>query len=232
MALVLDLAYSQSNNAVTWTLADAAGTYVAVDNPNGWETGGATNPDVADIVIGTDTTTASKYHLLLDVTVTDKDGTDTTYDQLNLYDVSLAADLAFTGYTAATDLTWDFTPALLLSSGVTMGDADARLDDGLYVITYSLVENGDHTTTIVSALTETVLIDGDVRIGVYNKLRQIPVDYDYEAVDTSRDIMEALLGYAYLQAISASSAVAMQEELITMLFTLDKMNSNGSHYTW
>ena len=232
MALVLDLTYSQSNNATTLTVTDAAGTYHVVDNPTGWETGAATNPDVADIVISTDITTASKNHLLLDITVTDKDGITTIYDQLNLYDVSLAADVAFTGYTLASELTWDITPDMLEASGVAMGEATSKLDDGIYVVVYSLVLNSNHGTAAATALTESVLIDGDVRIDVYNKLRQIPVNYDYEAVDRSRDVMEALLGYAYLQAISASAAVAMTDELITMLYTLDKMNSDGSHYTW
>ena len=232
MALVLDLTYSQSNNAVTLTVADAAGTYNNPDNLGGWETGAATNPDPADIVISTDVTTASKNHLLLDVIVTDKNGVTTTYDQFNLYDVSLAADPTFTGYVLATDLTWDFTPDLFLSGGTAMGVATDRLDDGVYAITLSLVLDSNHATAITTALTESVLIDGDVRIGVYDKLRQVPVDYDYEAVDTSRDVMEALLGYAYLQAMSASAAVAMTEELTTMLYTLDKLESDGSHYTW
>ncbi len=76
------------------------------------------------------------------------------------------------------------------------------------------------------------MIDGDVRIDTYNKLRQVPVDYDYEAVDLSREVMEALLAYTYLQAMEASSAVSMKEELINMLYTLDKLVSDGSHYTW
>ena len=71
-----------------------------------------------------------------------------------------------------------------------------------------------------------------MRIDVYNKLRQISVDYDFEAQDTSRDVMEALLAYSYLQAIEASAAVAMIEELTDMLYTLDKLVSDGSHYNW
>ena len=226
MALVLDLEYSQSNDATTLTLTDDAGTYHVVDNADGWETGGATNLDPSDIVISTDVVNAgTEYHLLLDVVVTDKNGTETTYDQINLYDQNGGA------FTDASDLTWDLTPADFEEGGAAMGVATDKLDDGVYELVYQLVDNDDHAS-VKATFSEDILVDGDVRIDVYNKLRQITVDYDFEANDTSRDVMEALLAYSYLQAIEASSAVAMTEELINMLYTVDKLVSDGSHYTW
>jgi len=225
MALVLDLEYSQSNDAKTLTITDVAETYINPDNLTGW---GTPNADETDIVISTDVVNAgTEYHLLLDVTVTDKNNVSTTYDQLNLYDVNGGA------FADTTDLTWDLDCTDFVSGGIAMGAATDKLTDGIYAITYRLYDNDDHTATGLQAtFSEDVLVDGDVRIDVYNKLRQIPVDYDYEAVDTSRDVMEALLAYSYLQAIEASSAVAMTEELINMLYTLDKFVSDGSHYTW
>ncbi len=223
MALVLDLEYSQSNDAKTLTLTDNADTYHAVDNDDGW---GTPNPDTTDVVISTDIVNAgTEYHLLLDATVTDKNGVETTYDQINLYDQNGG------GFADASELTWDLTAADFEESGVAMGEATDMLTDGIYEFTYQLVDNDDHDE-VEATFSEDVLVDGDVRIDVYNKLRQIPVDYDYEAVDTSRNVMEALLAYSYLQAIEASSAVAMTEELINMLYTLDKLVSDGSHYTW
>jgi len=224
MALVLDLEYSQSNNATTLTITDVAGTYNNPDNLTGW---GTLTHSVINIVGPSDVTdyTPDKYHLLLDITVTDKDNVTTTYTQLNLYTVNGGA------FALATDLVFDITPDLLLSGGVAMGEVTDKLDDGVYQITYQLVANHSHAV-VKATFSEDVLVDGDVRIDVYNKLRQIPVDYDNEAVDTSRDVMEALLAYSYLQAMEASSAVAMTEELINMLYTLDKFVSDGSHYTW
>ena len=224
--VVFDLEYSQSNDATTLTITDVAGTYHAVDNTDGWGDAGEPKEDVTTIVAAADIVNAgTETHLLLDVVVTDKNGTETTYDQINLYDQNGGA------FVDAGDLTWDITPADLEESGSAMGAATDKLDDGIYAITYQLVDNDDHDV-VVQTFSEDVLVDGDVRIDVYNKLRQIPVDYDYEANDTSRDVMEALLAYSYLQAIEASSAVAMTEELITMLYTLDKLVSDGSHYTW
>ena len=224
MALVLDLTYSQSNNAVTLTLTDAAGTYHVVDNDDGWETGGATNPDPADIVASTDST-PSKYHLVLNVTVTDKYNVSTTYDEINLYDKNGGA------FVDAGDLTWDLTPADFDVSGTAMGLATDKLDDGIYDITYTL-RNNTTPFAVVVTFNENIVIDGDIRIDVYNKLRRIPYDYVNEHIDTSRSVMEALLAYSYLQSIEGSAAICLTEDLVNMLYTLDKLVSDGSHYSW
>lgn len=223
MALDLDLSYSQSNDATTLTVTDTAGEYDAANNTDGW---GSPNADYADIVASTDTASyvPDKYHLTLTITVTDKNGTSTAYDAINLYDHNGAA------FTAATDLTWDITAADLVASGTAMGTSSDRLDDGTYAIVYKLANNDDGTT--VDTVTESILVDGDVRYDVYNKLRQIPVNYDNEEKDMTRDIMEALLAYSYLQGIEASAAVAMTEEISSQLYTLDKLLSDGSNYTW
>ena len=222
MALNLDLSYTQSNDAVTLTITDASGTYSA-DNTTGW---GSPNRVVTDIVISTDkANSGTQTHLLLDVTVTDKDGTETTYTQINLWDHNGGA------FTTAADLTWEFTPADFVSGGTAMGTATDTLTDGLYAISYKLVDNDSHAT-INDFVSETIIIDGAIRIAVYDKLRQIPTDYDCEDNDRSKDIMEALLSYSYLQSIDASASVSMSTELVNMLYTLDKLVSDGSHYTW
>ena len=225
MALVLDLEYSQSNDAKTLTLTDSAGTYHVVDNDDGWETGGATNPDPADIVVLTDTTTPSKYHLVLNVVVTDKYSVETTYDEIDLYAINGEA------FVDAGDLTWDLTPADFDVSGTAMGLSTDMFDDGVYNITYTLRDNTTPFAVVVT-FNETIVVDGDVRIDVYNKLRNIPYDYVNEEIDTSRDVMEALLAYSYLQAIEGSAAVCLTEDLVNMLYTLDKLVSDGSHYSW
>jgi hypothetical protein len=223
MALVLDLEYSQSNDATTLTLTDTAGTYVVTDNEDGW---GTPNEETTDIVISTDIINAgSETHLLLDATVTDKNGVEIIYDQINLYDQNGG------GFADASELTWDLTSVDFVVSGLAMGEATDKLDDGVYALIYQLVDNDDHSN-VIATFSEDIIVDGDVRIDVYNKLRQIPVSYDYEAVDTSREVMEALLAYSYLQAVEASASVAMTEELINMLYTVDKLVSDGSHYTW
>jgi len=222
MAFTLNLSYSQSNNATTLTITDASGEYS--DNSTGW---GTPNPDVTDIVSASNTThTGDETHLILSVTVTNKDGVSTTYGDINLYDHENSGDFA-----DVSDLTWNFTPADFINDSTPMGVSTDELVDGVYSITYKLVDNDDHTT-VQGSLIESILIDGDVRIDVYNKLRQLSVDYDNENNDKSREIMEALLAYSYLQSIEGSASVSMSESLITMLYTLNKLLSDGSNYTW
>lgn len=223
MALELSLGKSQSNDAITLTLTDTAGTYHAADNPTGW--GGGTY-EVANIVASTDTTTSSKYHLLLDLTVTDKNGDSTSYDQINLYDHNGGS------FTDTGDLTWDFTPADFDVSGTSMGAATDKLDDGVYVFIYQLVLNSNHST-VYATLTEGFIVDGDVKIELYDMLRQVPDDYDNEALDKSKDILDALVAKSYYDGILAYSIPESNTTRIsTMLYTLDKMISDGSKYTW
>ena len=225
MALTLDLLYSQSNDAKTLTVTDNAGTYHVVDNPTGWETGGATNPDPADIVVSSDDSTADKYHLFFSATVTDKYNVTTVYEEIDLFAKNGGA------FVDASDLTWDLDASDFIKSAVAMGTDEEKLKDGVYDVTYTL-KNNVAPQAVVATLNEKIVIDGDVRIDVYNKLRLIPYDYMNEHIDTSRDVMEALLAYSYLQAIEGSAAICLTEDLVNMLYTLDKLVSDGSHYTW
>ena len=116
MALNLSLGYSQSNDATTLTITDTAGTYVVTDNETGW---GSPNEVVTDIVAGSDVINAgTETHLLLTVTVTDKTGTATVYDEINLYDHDSTGPFA-----DASDLTWDFTPIVNEHAGRTQSNS-------------------------------------------------------------------------------------------------------------
>jgi len=225
MALSLSLSYAQANNGITLTLTDDSGTYNNPDNLTGW---GDPNPVggfvFADIVAST-TTTADKYHLQLDITVTDKAGTVTQYDTIDLYDHNGGA------FVNVNDFVFNINPTHLIDDSIAMGIATDRLTDGIYNIVYALVDAPTDLVTTAS-IEQNILLDGDVRADVYNKLRQVPVDYDNENNDKSKDIMEALLSYTYLQALGSSADTSQIEELYTQLYTLDKLVSDGSNYTW
>ena len=226
MALNLSLTYAQSNNAITLTLTDTTGVYSG-SNTGGWETGGPpTNPDLVNIV-GSATTTAAKYHLQLIAVVTDKSGTETTYNTIDLYDHNGGA------FGDTTDLTWQFNAGDFIGStdSTAMGLSSAKLTDGIYNLTYRLVD-APTDLVISDSLEQSITIDGDVRIDVYNKLRQVSKDYENENNDKSRDHMEALLSYTYLQGLLSSTDTSQIEELYTQLYTLDKLVSDGSNYTW
>lgn len=225
MALDLSLSYSQSNNAVTLTVTDSAGEYT-VNNTGGWSGGG--NEFYEHIVVSTNITPGTlntNYHLILDVTVTDKSNVSTTYDTINLWDHNGSA------FTAASELTFDFNPAHFVKDSTAMGASTDMLVDGIYDISYKLVENDDHLV-IAASVIESIKVDGDVRYNVYNQLRQVSTDYDCEINDMSKEHMDALMSYTYLQSIDASSSVSEKESIISQLYTLDKMVSDGSKYTW
>jgi hypothetical protein len=221
MALELDLGVIQSNDALTVVFTDAAGETAAT----GWGVG--TNPDYTEIVPVTETDTGY-YHLLLDITITDKDNVETEYDTIDLY--TYAQEGPGSPFTTSADLTWSFTAEDLVASETAMGVEETRLTDGIWDITYTLREAD--TETITDVFSASILLDGDVRADTYDALREISRQYDCQINDQIPEIMEALLKMSYLRAINASGSVSEKTNLINMLWTLDKLNSDGSKYNW
>ncbi len=236
MSLVLNYTLQQANDAKRIFLIDTTGDYDAATNPNGW---GDPNPRFGfvlsnDIVSGSVTTpsTPPKYHLLLDVKVTDKYNRPRTYQTVNLFDLHGGI------FSGTDELFWVLYPSDLVTlvddpygGNEAMGTSEDVFIDGVYEVTYSLVQNDAHTN-VISSLTQHVFVDGDVRLSVYKALREIPTEYDNENNDRSKEVLDALLAYSFLKSINAASDVADAEQLCTQLFTLDKFMSDGNKYTW
>lgn len=220
MALDLSLTKEQSNDGRYLVLTDATGEVLST----GWGVGG--NESYGDIV-GSATTTPGTYHLLLNITVLNKEGVSTTYNEINLYDFNTTGP-----FTIIDDLTWTIYADDLINSvtGTAMGADTDRLVDGIWQIEYKL-QTAD-TATEVDTLTEQVLVDGDVRADVYNALREIPRQYDDEINDESKEILDTVLKWGYLFGINASSTVSQRAEIESMLWTLNKLNADGSKYSW
>lgn len=219
MALELGLSISQSNDATTITMTDNTGTV----GDTSWNFG--ENENFTDIV-AEETLTEGKYHLTLDVVVIDKNNETTTYSTIYLYDFDSTGP-----FTSVSDLTWTFDASdLVTAAGDAMGTSEDRLTDGVWTVTYTLKEA--HDDGIIDTYVVNLLIDGDVRADVYDALREISRQYDDQLNYQIPEIMEALLKAAYLRAINASGSVSEQENLINMLWTLDKLNSDGSKYDW
>ena len=224
MALDLSITFTESNDNKTVILTDTTGTYSA-DNLTGW---GSPNIDVGDIISGS---TASKYNLLLTITITDSSGTETEYDEINLFDHNGGA------FTDASDLVFEMNSSHLLSGGTALGDSDDELPDGLWAIDYRIVDADYNSETNGLSTADNYIVDtfyliyGVVKASVYDKLRQIPTDYMCNNCD-SREIMEAIFMYGYLKGIETSAYVAKQEELIIMLATLESIVRDGSTIIW
>jgi len=114
-------------------------------------------------------------------------------------------------------------------------EADAVLPDGVWDLLYNIEAQGlnqDASNTEVytpTSLDTDILVYGVVKVGVYDKLRQIPISYMCNNNQTVDDIEEAELAAAYLKGIEASAYVAKREELLRMLGTLSKMLIIGTN---
>lgn len=188
---------------------------VLTDTTVGWGTGGNVAITAIDNV---------SHTLHLDVKKKTLTGT-VVYDTINLY-----TDADFGGpWTSQSDLVFTITPMKLLvdgavESGVT---ADSTIEDAVYTFTYTLDE-GLGTELSVEVV---VLAYNDIKTKVYTKLRQVhPI---YNAYDfRSKEISDTLLQYSLLKSIEAMAYVALEDELVEMLDTIQKINTNGSNYTW
>jgi hypothetical protein len=222
MALELTLTYLEQNDNLALQLTDTAGTYHAVDNTTGW---GSPNEAVTDIVASSDTTTASKYHLLLDVTYTGSDATSTVYTQLNLYDVNGGA------FADAGDLVFLLDASDFVSSGTAMGTAEDVIPDGKYDFVYQLVSNSNHAT-VAATMSESILIDGVVRVKIYDQLRQIPTIYDSTELFVPlyhhqfRDILVSLLKKGMFDGMLSNVSDARSDEVLDTLDIIERLTIN------
>jgi hypothetical protein len=158
--------------------------------------------------------------LTLDVTIVTSDNTETVYDQIDLYDIH-------GGFTLSTDLVFPIDCSMLEDSGTALGAATDELPDGVYTFTYIVNEGGVAETSY----TEDILVEGKVRVAVYELLRTLPTTYSCTECKT-KEIMDAIFCYGLLNSMESAGYVAKNEELITQLYTLERLVTNGSSYTW
>ncbi|MHA1198093.1 MAG: hypothetical protein ACTSQF_01865 [Candidatus Heimdallarchaeaceae archaeon] len=162
----------------------------------------------------------------LDTTVTDTSYEESAKSQVDL--VAEFGDGVVPEFEESADLVYTITALLL-------GDTtDTELIDGLYDIAYniSITPENSAVETAVTELDVIILVYGQVKVLVYDKLRTIPATYLCNNDTTSKEILEADLAAAYLSSIETSAYTAKQEELLGMLSTLNNLVVNGSNLTW
>ena len=230
MALELALDFLEANDNTGLQLTDATGE-TATGTTTGWGVVSGEAPTPAtdlytDIVASADVLTAAKWHLLLDVTMTPTDGTPIVYDQLNLYDLDTTGPFVAVG-----DLVWGLDPADLVSGGIAQGAEDDELIDGVYDIVYSLVVNSAHAT-VEYTLETSILVDGKVRVKVYDVIRQISSIYDCTNEEEPiynpeyRDVLVSLLKYGMFRSMIANVADSNETEILNILDTLQRLTIN------
>ena len=207
MALALNLSVVERNDGKLITFTDTSA---------GWGTDG--DPAVTDLAAHTSNT----YSITMNITV-NTPSTVIVCDQIDLY--TLAGPFA-----SQADLVFELNYNNILSNGQGI-DNDQILPDGIWDITYKVQHYSAGTWSDIDVKTFSVLVYGDVRIKVYNRLRQVAQGLIYDNC-TSRSIQESLLYYTLLKSIEKSAFVARKEELLSMLETLERLLLNGSNYPW
>ena len=222
MALTFSISFLEQNDNLALQLTDDTGTYHAVDNPTGWTAPWA---EVTDIVASDDVTPA-KYHLLLDVTYTGSDAVSVVYDQLNLYDLNGGA------FADASELVFLIDAADLVDSvtGIAMGTDETPMLDGKYDFTYKLADNV--SGVVATTFSESILLDGNVRVKIYNQLREIPTIYDSTELFVPiyhhdfRDILVTLLKKGMFDGMLANVSDARADEVLNTLDVIERLTIN------
>ena len=155
--------------------------------------------------------------LTLDVTITESDGTEIVCTQIDL-----VAEEGLDGSSTQADLMYELS-ALTLGLGA-VGD---ELPDGVYDFIY-VVDEGLATEV---SFTESILVQGRVRKSVYELLRTLPTTYNCQDCKT-KEIMDIIFCYGLLNTLESNGYVAKNEELINQLYTLERIITNGSTYSW
>jgi hypothetical protein len=210
MALTLDLSTIEQNDGKLITFTDTS---------TGWGTGGDPSYTIIEAY------TTQTYALTLDITINTPTGI-TVYDTIDLYGKGLA-----TPFTVQSDLVFALDASMIFDSAVALGTSATLLPDGIWDIVYKVQHyTGSAWTTITSKI-ESLLVYGQVKKDVYDKLRLVP-RWTESDVNKYRDIQEAGYYYTYLQSIEKSAFIARKEELLQMLETLQRLLINGSNYPW
>jgi hypothetical protein len=160
--------------------------------------------------------------LSLIVSITTSDDVKTTYSAIDL-----VAKNSIQAGTTQSELIFTIDASELNVTGTPLGTNTDVLPDGIYEFIYTL-NNGDVTGDI---LDEFVLMEGNVRNAVYNAMRKIPILYQCDECK-SKEILDAIFAYGYLNSIRAGGYVAKTEELLDQLYVLERLLEYGTTYTW
>lgn len=207
MALTLDLSVVEQNDSKLITFTDTS---------TDWG-----SPAVSSLAA----VTTQTYSLILDITINTT--TDTVvYNTIDLYGKGLA-----TPFVTQADLVFAIDATMLLDTGVALGTVSTLLPDGIWDLTYRVQHYVTGAWVTVATKTMSILVSGQVRKAVYDKLRLVP-RWTESDVSKYRDIQEASYYYTYLQSIDKSAYIAFKDDLIQMLETLQRLLINGSNYPW
>jgi hypothetical protein len=206
---------TQSNDATVLRVTDSTGLYNVTTNPGGWldeaDSIPATQPKVS-IIDGT------TYHLTIDLTITTSNGTEVTYDTIELYDT-------FGSFSSVNDLVFDIDSSMLIKSAVALGTSESQLPDGWYDLTYKFVDDG--ATYTDSTYTISFFVDGVIREKIYDKVRDIPYFTSWKLFENNYKEWSDILNPMYLSGLHigmlSEVSEARKTEVLASLSVLENL---------
>lgn len=207
MALNLSFTIVERGDNKLLTITDSTGVYDVSTNPTGWGTPNAT--------IGSIDNASNK--LTLTIVHTSADGTITSYADIN-------TNTIFGPFITNANLVFPITMAMLFVGAIPAGTADDEFPDGLYSIKYQYQSATFHTDY-------TVLIDGRVKVALYELLRTMYTRYECEGWH-EKEILDIIFAKGYYDSMIATAISGREDQVIGQLAVLERLITNGSNYTW
>lgn len=209
MAFTLNFEVTERNDNKLLTITDTTGE-VSTGSVDGW---GDTHPEYTSVAASGTATS-----LELNITITTSDGLETVYDTIDLY-------TEFGPFATITDLVFPLDCSMLVSSGEALGTSDDEFPDGIYEIQY--VYASDEVTE--TATVDSILVYGKVKNGVWEMLRKMNRDYEYEGA-VEDDVLLAVFAKTYLDGMLAADVSGREDSIIGQLYTLERLLINESSY--
>jgi hypothetical protein len=204
---------------------------VITDTTNNWSETWSSGGNISIDSIGTNPGGYDNILFLLDISIMTADGVTVEYDTIDLYD-EFAPD---GGFVDQNDLIFTIPCSLLKVDGTAIGTNEVEIPDGIWTISYYLKDDPGGSGYDTYTYDTQVLINGIIKVKVYQMLRKIPVLYlcgDARGDKELRKIKDAIFSYSYLMGIESAAFSAKVEELLNQLYTLERITVNGSHCSW
>lgn len=208
MAFTLSYSVTERNDNKLLTITDTSGE-VATGTATGW---GAPN-DYTGIDGATHT-------LEFNLTITTSNGEATTYDTIDLFS-------EFGPFATVADLVFELDPTMLKVGTVSQFTSDSEFPDGIYEIEYVY----DDTLGTEEYTTSTELVYGIVRNIVYELSRTIPMMYECGAPH-EKSTLDIIFMNMYLSSTVRSSLSGREASVLNDLYSLERLVTNTSNYTW
>jgi len=211
----------QSNDATTLRIPDGTGDYDVSTNPTGW---GTPNTDPSVITSFADAYANDGVCLRIRITYTSPEdpSTEIVYDYLDPY-------LLFGPFTTSADLVFDITADILVTGGVGQGNSEDQLLDGWYKIEYFILDYVGGASSSANTDTTENLLDGIVRTTIYDNLRLVPYNYDYQYYTRSNKewatVVDPIYQYSLYRGMLSDLSIGRKTEILNTLELLTRISS-------